>query len=98
MKYIESEQLELKEKYTEVICKEIVSFLNASGGVIVIGVKDDGTIIGVDKVDETLRKLSDVITMQIEPNPQDEIRSELRFEEGKTLIVVYIVTDAVTCL
>ena len=28
--YIESETLELKEKYTDVICKEIVSFLNAS--------------------------------------------------------------------
>jgi ATP-dependent DNA helicase RecG len=90
MRYIESEQMELKERYTDVICKEIVSFLNASGGVLVIGVKDDGTIIGVDKVDETLRKLSDVITMQIEPNPQDEIRSELKFESGKTLIVVYI--------
>lgn len=37
-KYIESESLELKEKYTESICKEIVSFLNASGGTIVIGV------------------------------------------------------------
>ena len=27
-KYIESEKLELKEKYTDIICKEIVSFLN----------------------------------------------------------------------
>ena len=39
-KYVESEMLELKEKYTDVICKEIVSFLNTSGGTIVIGVKD----------------------------------------------------------
>lgn len=29
-KYVESETLELKEKYTDVICKEIVSFLNTS--------------------------------------------------------------------
>ena len=55
------------------ICKEIVSFLNTSGGMIVIGVKDDGTIAGVDKIDETFRKMSDIITTQIEPNPQDEV-------------------------
>lgn len=67
-KYIESETLELKEKYTDAICKEIVAFLNATGGTIIIGVKDDGTVVGVDKIDETFRKISDIITTQIEPN------------------------------
>ena len=89
-KYVESETLELKEKYTDAICKEIVSFLNTSGGMIVIGVKDDGTIAGVDKIDETFRKMSDIITTQIEPNPQDEVSSEIRFEDGKTLIIVNV--------
>lgn len=89
-KYIESELLELKEKYTDVICKEIVSFLNTSGGTIIIGVRDDGVVVGVDKIDETLKKVSDVISMQIEPNPQDEITSELKFDEGKTLIYINI--------
>ena len=89
-KYIESEKLELKEKYTDIICKEIVSFLNGNGGTILIGVRDDGTVVGVDKIDETLRKISDIITTQIEPNPQDEISSELRFEEGKIIIILNI--------
>ena len=89
-KYIESETLELKEKYTDTIAKEIVSFLNSTGGTIIIGVKDNGTVIGVGKIDEVLRKISDIITSQIEPNPQDEINSELKFDEGKTLIVIHI--------
>ena len=89
-KYIESEILELKEKYTDVICKEIVSFLNALGGTIVIGAKDDGTVVGLDKIDETFKKISDIITTQIEPNPQDEVNSEIRFEDGKTLIFVNV--------
>lgn len=88
--YIESETLELKEKYTDTITKEIVSFLNGARGSIIIGVKDNGTVVGVDKVDEVLRKISDIITTQIEPNPQDEISSELKFDEGKTLIVIHI--------
>ena len=89
-KYIESETLELKEKYTDTIAKEIVSFLNTTGGTILIGVKDNGTVIGVNKIDEVLRKISDIITSQIEPNPQDEIKSELQFDEGKTIIAIHI--------
>lgn len=64
-KYIESESLELKERYTDTISKEIVSFLNGEGGTILIGVKDNGVIIGVDKIDEVFRKISDIITSQI---------------------------------
>ena len=89
-KYIESEALELKEKYTDAVIKEIVAFLNGNGGTILVGVKDDGTVVGVDKIDEVLRKISDVITSQIEPNPQDEISSELKFVEGKTIIAIHI--------
>lgn len=89
-KYFESEIMELKAIFADSICKEIVSFLNTEGGTIIIGVKDDGTVVGVDKVDETMRKISDVITTQIEPNPQDEIRSELKFEDGKTLVFINI--------
>ena len=65
-KYVESETLELKEKYTDIICKEIVSFLNTSGGTIVIGVKDDGTVVGVDKIDETFKKISVFLIQQLD--------------------------------
>ena len=70
-RYIESETIELKEKYTDTITKEIVSFLNSVGGSIIIGVKDNGVVVGVEKVDEVLRKISDIITTQLELNPQD---------------------------
>ena len=52
--YIESEKVELKVKYTDTICKEIVAFLNADGGQIVVGVDDAGEVVGVEKIDETL--------------------------------------------
>lgn len=84
VKYYETQTMELKEKYTDSIAKEIVSFLNSDGGTLIVGVKDDGTVVGVDKLDETLRKISDVITGQIEPNPQDEITTEVRFDKKKS--------------
>lgn len=89
-KYIESETLELKEQYSKSIPKEIVSFLNAEGGTILIGIKDNGEVVGVDNVEETLRKISDIITTQIEPNPQDEIKSELIFDNSKVIISINI--------
>lgn len=90
MEYIESEKVELKEKYTDNIIKEIVSFLNGEGGTVYIGVKDNGEVVGVSNIDQTLRKLSDIITNQIEPNPQEEIRTELLFENQKTIISINI--------
>ena len=75
-KYYETQTMELKEKYTDSIVKEIVSFLNSDGGTLIVGIKDDGTVVGVDKLDETLRKISDVITTQIEPNTQDELQQK----------------------
>ncbi|MGM9941890.1 MAG: RNA-binding domain-containing protein [Bulleidia sp.] len=93
-RYIESETMELKEKYSDTIVKEIVSFLNTDGGTIVVGVKDNGTVTGVEKLDETLRKISDVITTQIEPNPQDEVTSEVKFDEGIPLILIRITKGA----
>jgi len=35
-----------------------------------------------DKIDEVLRKISDIIISQIEPNPQDEISPERKQAEN----------------
>ena len=86
----ETETLEFKRSYSDTICREIVSFLNANGGDIVLGVADDGTIVGLNKVDETMRKIADIVTSQIEPNPQAIISSELRYLDGKTVLVLHV--------
>ena len=44
---IESGILEFKRSYTDEIKKEIVAFANTEGGELIIGVDDDGTVIGV---------------------------------------------------
>lgn len=88
--YVESETLELKTKFTDTICKDMVAFLNTDGGDIILGVADDGKIIGVNNIDETLKRISDIITDQIEPNPQSVINSEIRYVDGKTLLIIHI--------
>lgn len=90
MKYIESEKTELKERFTDGICRSTVAFLNSDGGQIFIGVDDSGNVVGVDDIDSTLKKLSDMLTMQIEPNPQEIVNINLIFDSGKTLVVLNI--------
>lgn len=90
-KYKESETLELKSKFNdEVITKEIVAFLNNRGGVIYIGVTDYGEIVGVEKIDECLRRLSGIVSTKIEPLPTELIKSNIIMEESKSIIEVTI--------
>ena len=90
--YIESEVLELKEKFTDSILRDIVAFLNAHGGEIYVGITDLGEIKGIpnDQMDETQKKISDCITAQIEPNPQAEITTISIIENGKNVIKIIV--------
>lgn len=77
VKYYETQTMELKEKYTDSIAKEIVSFLNSDGGTLIVGVKDDGTVVGVDKLDETLRKYR--MSLQGRLNQTRKMRLQQKF-------------------
>jgi len=87
---IESNKIEFKAKYTDQIVKEIVAFINSDGGKIYIGINDDGSACGAQKIDETLRNISDVITTQIEPNAIDIVRTELEIYDGLPVIVINV--------
>lgn len=89
-KYIESEKIELKRKYMDTICKEIETFLNTDGGVIFIGIDDSGQVIGVDKVDETIKRISEIITSQIEPSPIELVKTEIVYEQEKIIIKINV--------
>lgn len=72
------------------ITREIVAFLNSRGGTIFIGVGDSGEIIGIEKIDESLRRLSDIISTKIEPLPTELIKSNILMEESKLIIEITI--------
>ena len=73
MIFRETETVELKRILNDSFEKEVVAFLNTHDGTIYIGVENNGAIIGVEKLDETLKKIGDIITTQILPNPQELI-------------------------
>lgn len=92
MRYEESDKVELRREMVDHLDKEIVAFLNARGGVIYIGVDDQGRPVGVppelrDRCDGLVGNLiGDVIApscrskVQLAYNEDDVL--EIRIEEG----------------
>ena len=58
----ENNRTEFKSKLTDRLEREVVAFLNyREGGVIYIGVDDDGNAVGVPDIDDTQLKISNRI-------------------------------------
>lgn len=65
----ETNRIELKATLTDKLEKEVVAFLNyKEGGVIYLGVSDDGQILGVENADEIQLKIKDRLKNNIQPN------------------------------
>ncbi len=79
-------EFKLEEENNEDFAKTIVCFANTDGGKIVIGVDDDGNIIGVSDVDEIMRKLDDVAINRCEP-PVSIIQESVIVDDKKVVIV-----------
>ena len=58
MKRYEDIDLEFKEAYVSDIKKEIIAFANTEGGVLYIGIQKDGTVVGVDNVDDVMLQMA----------------------------------------
>lgn len=72
----------------EDFAKSIVCFANTDGGQLILGVDDNGEIIGVENVDELLRRIDDIAFNRCEPPVT--IIPETLFVEGKTVIVINV--------
>ena len=92
--YLEDEHAELKRTFNDSVIKEIVAFLNTDGGIVFIGVEDDGKVCGVPKLDETLKKVADIVEAQILPDCRDLVELGTRYENGKHVVVVKVARGA----
>ncbi len=90
MKYYESETVELKSIYVEDIKKEVIAMANGIGGVIYIGVGDNGDVIGIDNADEVVQRVSNTVRDAIKPDVTMFVRYNTITENDKTVIAVEV--------
>lgn len=80
----------MKKTLNNTLPKEIVAFLNSFDGTIYIGVDDNGTALGVDNLDETQKRIADIVTTQILPSPQGLVELGTKYVDGKNVIEIKV--------
>lgn len=92
MKKIEGVDIEFKEldrktgRLPESISKSVCAFVNTEGGELYVGVANDGTVVGVGNVDDTMTRLSNTLRDTILPDVTPFIQIRDQQEDGKTVV------------
>jgi len=84
----EKKNVEYKLEYSKTILKTVSAYANFHDGIIVLGIRDDGTIIGVNKIEETKLNIENAINDAIIPKPYYEF--EVHPVEELDLLVVKV--------
>lgn len=90
MPYQESETVELKAVVVDEVKKEIIAFANSDGGKLYIGVRDDGTVVGVDDPDGTALQVSNMVRDSIKPDVTMFLHYKTIEEDGKKIIEINV--------
>ena len=92
----ESTVLEFKREYTSDVNKTVVAFANTNGGMVCIGIADDGSVAGVTDGDDTMLKVSNSIRDSIKPDVTLFVDYQQDIVDGKKVIKV-IVQKGTSC-
>ena len=68
MIYKETNTIELKREFVPDIKKEVVAFANTEGGVIYVGIDDNGEIIGVESSEKVMLQIMNMLRDSIKPD------------------------------
>ena len=68
MIFQENETVELKEVIVDDIKKEIIAFANCNGGKLYVGVRDDGTVAGLEDPDNAALQSINMVRDSIKPD------------------------------
>ena len=64
----ETENIEFKSQFTEEIYKEVIAFANTDGGIVYVGIDNEGNAIGLTNVDDEYTRITNGIRDAIMPD------------------------------
>jgi ATP-dependent DNA helicase RecG len=82
----ESENLEFKEQWNDHSLEALASFVNTHGGTLLVGVKDNGTVIGWDGKDPDQQLVINQIVEILRVHPAVSIHQE----NGKRVLIIEV--------
>lgn len=89
-KYIENSTVELKRQVVEDIRKTVIAFANTKGGILYVGIDNDGTIVGVEDSDKEILKISNMIRDGIKPDVTMFVSCTREAYESRDIIKVVV--------
>lgn len=88
----ENDNIEFKQEYVPEIRKEVVAFANADGGTILIGVRKDGMVIGVNEPDEIMLQAANSLKDSIAPDVMPFVSIHAAELDGKEVVEIEVST------
>lgn len=88
MLFIEDKYTEIKEKYSNTIMKTISAFSNDEGGRVILGVNDNGEVIGVDNPIQFKLSMENRINDSLSPRPKYDL--EILKKENKNILIINV--------
>ena len=90
MKFQETETVELKLMVQDDIKKELIAFANCQGGMVYIGVADNGEVVGIGNPDECALQVSNMMRDGVKPDITMFVHYETLEYEGKSIVVINV--------
>lgn len=85
---LENKTTEFKREYMDDIKYAVIAFANTDGGKLYIGMNDDGTVRGVDDVDGTMLRLTNMIRDVVRPDVTMFMECGVEVIDGKNVVVL----------
>ena len=90
MNFVENKTTEFKREYMDDIKYAVIAFANTEGGKLYIGINDDGSVCGVDDVDGTMLRLTNMIRDIVRPDVTMFTDCDIEQIEGKNVVVLTV--------
>lgn len=88
--FCESDVVEFKREFSRRALKTVVAFANTNGGVLYIGIEDDGAVCGLDDPDAVMLAATNAIRDSVKPNPSMIAECEKMEFNGKTVVGIRV--------
>lgn len=88
----ENQNIEFEQEYVPDIRKEVMGFINADGGTIYVGIRKDGTVIGIKDPDFVMLQIVNSLKGSLAPDIMPFVRVNTVEMEKKQVIEIDVTT------